>query len=152
MIDFYYNYTYLIDSYVTNDGGLIVTGATNSQDECLGDNCLDAFVMKLNACGEKDWCKIYSVPMDVEEGVSVLQLPNNNYLVQVNYFGYDDANKRIWLFCLDPNGETIWQKVYCQEPTNFYGESGWNTYLVNDDKILITGDCWVSDPLVPQNW
>ena len=45
--------------------------------------------MKLNACGEKEWCKIYSVPMDVDYGADVVQLSNGNYIVLVNYFGFD---------------------------------------------------------------
>ena len=41
----------------TSDGGFIVGGYYNTSD-----NFLDAYAMKFNACGEKEWCTIIPSP------------------------------------------------------------------------------------------
>ena len=139
----------------TQDGGCILIGSTTVIDKCSDLICYDVWIMKLNACGEKDWCKIYSVPMDIDYGADVVQLSNGNYVVLVNYFGYDIAEERIWLFCLSPSGETIWQKVYLTSEHPQWATNGYGYSLLKDDEenLLFTGECVVYDNYVnPTLW
>jgi len=139
----------------TQDGGCILVGSTTVLDKCTDYYCYDVWIMKLNACGEKEWCKIYSVPMDVDYGADVVQLSNGNYIVLVNYFGFDSVEERIWLFCLSPSGETLWQKVYLTSEHPQWATNGYGYSLLKDDEenLLFTGECVVYDNYVnPTLW
>jgi hypothetical protein len=146
------NLVAMISSLLTKDGGILTCGMTTILD---GENCelieetLDAAIVKLNACGEKEWCKIYSVPCDIDYALESFQLANGNYLVLINFFGFDVVDKRVWLFCLSPQGETLWQKVYCQNATDYVSESFFTASMTADSNLIIAGECYVEDPLNP---
>jgi len=54
----------------TNDNGLIVSGVTKKTDSWG-----DPFIMKLNKCGESEWCRIYSVGQNrVDVALSIEQV------------------------------------------------------------------------------
>ena len=139
----------------TVDGGCVLIGSTTVIDKCIDYFCNDVWIMKLNACGEKEWCKIYSVPMDLDYGTDVVQLSNGNYITLVNCFGYDIAEERIWLFCLSPSGETLWQKVYLTSEHPQWATNGYGYSLLKDDdeNLLFTGECVEYDNYVnPTSW
>ena len=111
--------------------------------------------MKLDACGNTDWCKVYSIPMDIDDGADIVQLSNGNLIALVNYFGYDIGEERIWLFCLSPEGETLWQKVYLTSEHPQWATNGYGYTLLKDDEenLLFTGECVVYDNYInPTAW
>ncbi|MCX6272813.1 MAG: hypothetical protein NTU44_16670 [Bacteroidetes bacterium] len=132
------------DSFLTQDNGIISTGTTAKYD-LLGD----VFILKSNACGEKEWCKIYNVPNDVDVGVFLVQLLNGNYLILVSCFGYDIVNERVWLFYLNQNGSTIWQKVYCQNDPKMKNQFPNHLIVTTDGSFLVSGMTDYEDTLVP---
>ena len=139
----------------TKDGGCISTGLTTQVDNCLSYICHDAWIIKFDACGNKEWCKVYSVPMDTDYGVDIVQNDNGNYIALVNLYGTDSIEERIWLFCLSSEGDLIWQKVYLtsehpQWATNGYGHS---LLKDNDGNLFFTGECVVYDNYInPTQW
>ena len=74
----------------TSDHGLIMAGFTTRLDP---EN-YDVFFTKLNVCGEKEWCKIFSTPGNTDFGLKIIQIPDG-YVALVKYF-QDWENKRIW--------------------------------------------------------
>jgi len=114
----------------SGDGSLILSGQLYfPNDESNG------YVMKLNACGDKEWCVIFDII-----GYSLCfenkQLPDGSYMVLA---GHDALNyDRIWLYRLSSEGDLLWQK--CIEPdTNYFDATGYNLLLTNDSCVLVTG-------------
>lgn len=140
-------YLSLNNSFMTFDGGLITIGSSTDLDEYA-----DAFIMKLDACGNSEWCKIYSVPNDLDHGISILQLADGGYLAQINYFGYDLDNKRVWLFRLDPEGDLLWQKVYCTNNPELAHSWGIDLLVAKDSSFLISGTTAVECPVGSGLW
>ncbi|MFH1297558.1 MAG: T9SS type A sorting domain-containing protein [Bacteroidota bacterium] len=135
------------NSDMTYDGGLITIGSTAELDEYY-----DAFIMKLDACGNSDWCKIYSVPNDLDDGVDIVQLPDDGYLALINYYGYDNAYKRVWLFRLDPDGDLLWQKVYCTQNPELAHSWGYKLMVSEDGSFLISGTTAIEYPVGSGLW
>jgi len=113
------------------DGGIVVSGIlqTTSLES-------DGFVLKLNACGEKIWCKQFTRHGGFTFITENIQLPNNEIFILSSHCekNYD----RIWLYRLDSAGNLLWQK--CMEPdTNYFDETGYNLLLTNDSCVLVTG-------------
>ena len=110
------------DVYLTNDGGSIVAGYTNSKD---GDvtgyhDSTDAWVVKLNAQGNIVWEKTlggsgrdiaYSVRQTNDGGYIVAGSTNSN---NGDVSGYHVANGALdaWVVKLDASGNIQWQRCY----------------------------------------
>jgi len=72
--------TSVFDINQTSDGGYIIGGSTDKYDSWG-----DPFIMKLNACIEKEWCRIYTVGQNrFEKTVSIEQIPGG-YIAMVFY-------------------------------------------------------------------
>ena len=133
---------FINNSAVTQDGGAIMIGTTNCIDRCWGDDCLDAWIMKLDACGNKEWCKIFSVPGSVEDGLDIVQLPGGNYVALINYFGYN-PDERFWLFGISADGDLLWQKAFLgTNPDYGYFPWGYNLLKTRDGNLFIGGNTY----------
>ena len=137
-----------------NNMGVIVLGLSiNENDEILvsgsANDQMDGFVLKLNSCGEKLWCKIIDIPGQNFFYNNVL-LPDNGYIIHANHnkFSFD----RIWLYRLDAEGNQLWQK--CMDPdTNYFDETGYNLLLTNDSCVLVTGfNFYIREPGSGLGW
>ena len=135
----YGDVTAVHDIKQTIDNGYILSGSTKKLDPYY-----DPFIMKLNVCGEKEWCKILHLPNNMDFGTRILQLPNGNYIALLTYFSYI-YSERIWLMCFDEAGEVLWKKVYAQEYPFIDSENGYGLLTTSDSSILITGKCYYPD-------
>ncbi len=124
------------DIYQSLDGGYILIGGTKKLDAWY-----DPFIMKLNACGEKQWCNILHLPDNMDFGVRILQLPSHNYIALLSYFSYN-YGERIWLMCFNENGDILWKKVYAQNDPFIIDEDSYSLMYAHDSSILITGSCF----------
>jgi len=89
----------------TSDGGYILLGLYLD----IVYNA-DIFVMKLNACGEKEWQQVFHSygPQDPH---NIYELEDGSFLMEVDQWElFEDPNKRIWVFKLAANGTVIWKK------------------------------------------
>ncbi|MCK4677736.1 MAG: T9SS type A sorting domain-containing protein, partial [Bacteroidales bacterium] len=136
----YGDVTAVHDIQQTTDGGYILIGDTKKLDAWY-----DPFVMKLNYCGEKEWCKILHLPNNMDFGTRILQLPNGNYIALLTYFSYV-YSERIWLMCFDEAGSILWKKVYAQTEPDIINEDGFHLLLTADNSVLITGIGSYPDP------
>lgn len=122
-------------------GGWVIAGSTTKYDSWY-----DPFVVKLNSCGEIEWCKLFHTANSPDFAVDVLALPEGGYMALVRYFGYDLMNQRIWLFKLDDTGEIIWQKLFAQADPKLFAEDGSEMIITSESDILITGWCYYPNP------
>jgi hypothetical protein len=117
----------------TPDGGLIICGSTQ---QFYND---DGFMMKLDACGQKEWCNIYKSPGNNDYSIKVYALSEGGYIMNFAYWGYDLANKRIWLFKLDEGGNPVWQNLYGTD-TSYINEHAYDMIITPDSGYLLTGE------------
>lgn len=115
-----YQYEFASAIIQTNDGGYAIVGSVMFDTDTLamyGEN-YDAFVYKVNSVGEVEWNKhLGGSQRDGAE--SIIQLPDNSYLVAANTASYDrDVSHYIggwqdaWLIHLDPSGKIISEKCF----------------------------------------
>jgi len=137
---YYNNGTIVDDVNQTNDGGFIISGATKQTD--FGG---DPYIMKLNSCGENEWCRIYNIGKDrFDVALSIEQIPGG-YIAYV-FYGYELTSKnKLHLYRLDANGDLIWQQMYAQCDTSFLGAAGEHMMLTPDYHYLISGYCYYPD-------
>ena len=125
----------LLDMIKTKDNGLAIIGGTTKYDSDF-----DPMIIKLNYCGEIEWCKVFHSPDTYNTGINIREL-NNGYISLIKYHGNDVSNKRIFLFRLDETGEILWQNVYAQNDPLIWNEEGYGLLLTSDSNFIITGAC-----------
>ncbi len=127
---------YFLDFDETIDNGLIISGATAQQDI---EN--DPLFVKLNPCGEIEWCRIF-LSDGFNAGNSVISIDNDEFLGMMRYYGNDSQNFRISLVKMDPTGEPLWIKHLAQEDSTIFNEDGYYLYLTSDSNYLVSGRCF----------
>jgi hypothetical protein len=136
----------LLGVSINESDEILVSGAIMSS---YNIEICNGFVLKLNQCGEKIWCKIFDIPGQNLCWNNIL-LSDNGYIIHTNnnQYNYD----RIWLYRLDSEGTLLWQK--CMEPdTNYFDETGYNLLLTNDSCVLVTGfDYFIREPGSGLGW
>jgi len=132
--------TGVFDVNQTNDNGFIISGGTKKTDSWG-----DPFIMKLNSCGESEWCRIYtSTPDTFDYANSIYPIPGG-YIAYIYRTGYLYANDHIHLFKLDSNGDLLWQQQYAQSDSLFVGAAGEDMMVTTDYHYLISGICYYPD-------
>ncbi|MFH0917076.1 MAG: S-layer homology domain-containing protein [bacterium] len=91
----------------TGDGGYILAG----EQFHIGGIDADAWVVKTDASGKKQWSKVYG---GVEDGYAgaVFALPGGGYLVGGVTWPQGQSGGDLWLFTLSPSGDQLWELVY----------------------------------------
>jgi len=124
----------------TTDGGYVIAGSTH-----MYDSWGDPFIMKLNLCGESDWCRIYTTVIDTfDYATSIYPIPGG-YIAHIYRTGYLYANDHIHLFRLDQNGDILWQQQYALSDPLFVGAAGEHMMVAPDYHYLINGYCYYPD-------
>jgi hypothetical protein len=129
----------------TNDGGYIMVGTSRSHDgDVSGTNYdYDAWILKIDAGGNKQWSKVYG-GTDADYGISIAKAADGGY-VMAGYtlsvkgdFSANQGTADIWVLKTDGNGEKQWSKLF--------GGSGYDvTQSVTpapDGGYLLSGYTW----------
>ncbi len=97
-------------------------------------------VIKLNACGEKVWCKNLYNPDFYFGYFTDAMLLDNGDLLGLAYYPDEDQHDIIFLFCLSPDGQYKWKKSYasCDNYPNFAQRIG-NALDKFGDTYIISG-------------
>jgi len=127
----------------TTDGGLIEIGMTDK----LQPGHTDPLIIKINSCGEREWCKIYKAPNSSCWGQDIKIVPGGGYVALVSDWKSDEQ-QQIWLFKLDTFGEVIWAQAYATDPA-FSSEVPFSLLKTTDSCMLITGQAYYPDPTYP---
>ncbi|MDT8393864.1 MAG: T9SS type A sorting domain-containing protein [Bacteroidales bacterium] len=133
-----------------NDGINIYGLALNIENDLffVGRNSLvgdypDPMIMKLNVCGEKEWCKIFSSPgyTDYYRGLCTTSDGGCATIMLGESLGDKD-----YLCRFSKEGELLWQYYY--PPTT--GQTGLertkHLILTPDQGFLMSGSCYYSNP------
>jgi hypothetical protein len=124
----------------TDDGGYLLSGGTTSVVELNGD----PFYIKLNACGEKEWCKVFHSETPYDFGIRTYQVPGEDaYISLVSSWGNVGPGTEmqgIWLFKINNYGEIIWMKnIFDQVHPDAWNEMPKNMFLAQEEKLIIYG-------------
>ncbi|MBP6872793.1 MAG: T9SS type A sorting domain-containing protein [Bacteroidales bacterium] len=124
----------LTRSEITTDNGLIFSGGTTKY---TGD--FDPLFVKMNTCGEVEWCRVLSSP-GYNLALEIINLPDNTYMGLLQYYGEGDTYARSNLIKLDQIGEPVWIQKLAQEDSTIINEELYNLLYSSDSNIIISGD------------
>lgn len=126
----------------TPDGGMVVIGFTDT----LSYTNWNPFIIKLDACGNTEWCRIYCPGNEhFDYGNRIISLADNSFLALFTLWINGQGRESTWLYHLDENGSVIWEQTYFQSDTLITPYWNESLYLTSDDKYLITGTCYTPD-------
>lgn len=92
----------------TTDGGYIIAGLTEA--DILDDD--NAYLVKTDASGEKEWSKKFGKTPDLDGGTCVQQTTDGGYIL-VGYthsYGAEDFN--VWMIKTDSSGDEEWSTTF----------------------------------------
>jgi hypothetical protein len=127
----------------TYDNGYIIGGTTSAIN-----NQYDIFLLKLNYCGEEEWCSInYTSNVNDDLGWCIQPLPDSTYIFLSEF---NDLTHRIHLYHFDNIGNIIWHNYYLPDSLLF-DENGYRL-LIDKDGYIITGMGFYPDPGQSGGW
>lgn len=115
----------------TNDNGFLIIGTSNDNLQ----NDYNILLIKTDSLGNHKWTKTYG-GTDWDFGYSLIQLPDNGFLIAGNTFSYGSGDGDIILIKTNSNGDTLWTNVF---GSNFYEELS-QVFISLDGQYLITGN------------
>lgn len=129
----------------TSDGKIYLAGTTYSYSEQS-----DVIIMKLNTCGEKEWCKVI-----IEDGynyaTAMVTTPDDGLAVLLAYMQWPVEGDRICLAKFDKDGNLNWLQRYNSADTSLNNEDAYDLTISPDGGFIITGACYYKDPNNPSN-
>jgi hypothetical protein len=129
-----------------NHGEIYLSGSTSYYDPYR-----DPIVIKLNSCGEKEWCRVFNTPGNYDYSQDILCTNEGGCVVLLNNTGPDSNyyGERVAFAKLSAGGELIWQKGYNSPDTNSKGEILFDLLETPDRGFLMTGYIYYEDPTFP---
>ena len=137
-----------VDIKVTDDGGYIIAGITNSDDGDVsgfhgvaGSDNYDIWIIKIDSLGTIEWQRCLggtdyelNPKLTITEDVSYLIngfAASNNGDVSGNhsYPGFADG----WLIKLSSEGELLWQQCF----GSLDSEGLWDVYIISDTEMML---------------
>jgi hypothetical protein len=129
------NFTHADVIEKTVDNGIILCGSTTIYNPPQ----TDPYIMKLNPCGDVEWCKVLVLDTAGDIGISVKQMSDGSYLLCTILYGSFPDNI-INLFKFDSGGNPVWRKIYNHDSI-INSEFIENMY-VDDSTVLLSGYCY----------
>jgi len=130
------------DITIDKEGDIFLVGSTSYYNEID----YDPFILKLNNCGEKEWCKVF-----YEEGlnfsISVIATQDGGCVTLLGYLGY--FADMICLVKFDSQGQLIWKHCYNSTDTSLNNQDAKDLIKCPDGGYLISGSCYYQDPDPP---
>jgi len=107
------------DAVETNNGGLLMVGASESNDFDITDDkgSYDFWAVRLSENGDKLWTKSFG-GSEIDIGYAVTKTLDGNYIMVGDTRSSDKdvtishGNADAWVIKFDDNGNKIWQKSY----------------------------------------
>jgi hypothetical protein len=114
----------------TSDGGLIVTGSSNS----WGASFFDAFLLKLDASGNQQWRRLYGGG-SFEAGFCVREAADGGFIMFGQTHSIGEGQGDFYLVKTTKNGTLEWEKTYGGE----LPEEGRYLALTSDGGYIMVG-------------
>jgi len=128
---------------MNSDGSLYLCGSEKKQDEYT-----DPIIIKLDSCGEKEWCKIFYTPGILDYAFHILATVDGGCVVLL-FSGKDPIIDRLCLVRFDSEGHLTWKECYTSTDTSVWAPFGQSVLQTLDIGFLITGYCGYEDPNQP---
>ena len=128
----------------TPDGGLVVVGISNEANvKC------DPFIVKFDACGDKEWCKIFPAPWGLASPDDVTVDSSGYILMLVNQY-YMLPDRAVHIFKLRPDGNIVYTKPFVSN-LNYPTDVVWGRQIIilQNGDYLITGTVYWENPWGP---
>jgi hypothetical protein len=122
----------------TSDGGLILAGGTNKYDI----NNQDPILIKLNACGELDWCSVIHTQGRYDFATRCKPTLEGGYVMLTMY---SDPSKIVNLFKFNSEGNLLWKKNYHPD-TLIFDEEPWDVRADEDGYLISSMSYYSSYP------
>ncbi len=110
----------------------------------------EPIIMKLNACGAKEWCKIFDLDPDVSRyslGLDLCVADNGDVAFLYGYANEDLIHDRVCLARFSDTGDLLWKNCYNINDTVAMGNDSPRTVITTPDNgFLITGFAQYSNP------
>jgi hypothetical protein len=127
----------------TPDGGFLLSGSTDLMEGSYGD----AFFMKLDACGNKEWCNVihnYNNDNPYDYGSAIYPIPNEDaYIGLITNWGIllpPDSIQGIWLIKLNNLGHAVWIKnIFDQVQPSTFNEMPYGMFISAEGNLIIYG-------------
>lgn len=133
---------------VNSVGNIFLAGNTS-----YFDSLNDPIVMKLNSCGEKEWCIDFNTPNHFDYAYTIVALEDGGCVVLLRYTGVPSyQSDRICLARIDTEGKLLWKKCYNSLDTNIINEDSWSLLSTPDYGFLISGNCDYLDSVTNLYW
>ncbi|MCK9219850.1 MAG: T9SS type A sorting domain-containing protein [Bacteroidales bacterium] len=129
---------------LSTDGSIACIGGSNK----LNNNCLDPLIVKLNGCGEKEWCKIYNSNNCNSFGMDINAIQGGGYVALISQW-LNNTQSDVWLFRLNDSGNVIWSQKYVSNTNIFWSPDPESLMRTSDSCFLITGNSYTPDSLTP---
>ncbi|MDY0102905.1 MAG: hypothetical protein RBS07_08180, partial [Lentimicrobium sp.] len=126
----------------TKDGGSIICTAQGSS--YFGD----IGIIKLDACGDLEWCKVFRTDGQPDWGVEIQQLNDGGFVMLTQGYQATTNNPKIHLFRLNHLGEVLWIEPYATTTNNPYVgyNQPYDLVTTPDEDFFISGLCyWCED-------
>ncbi|MFA8300108.1 MAG: T9SS type A sorting domain-containing protein [Hyphomicrobiales bacterium] len=119
------------------------------QQDCKGNiylagsrhdtNTKDPYIMKLNPCGEKLWCRVFHNPDNHADFISELKLlPDGDPVMTIRYHN-GPMDQRITLARLNAEGNLEYKVSFGKKNDRIFNEDDTNIALLPNNQILVTG-------------
>ena len=112
----------------TNDQGFIITGH-------VWNSRMDILVIKTDSNGNREWVKEYGELWKDDEGYSIHQTIENQYLLTGYTESYGNGDTDIYLMKLNSTGDPVWSKTFGGDDH----DRGFSSDLTTDGGVIITG-------------
>jgi hypothetical protein len=137
----------LFDMGQDHSGDTYMCGITGSYDPDR-----DPLIIKLDSCGEKQWCRVFYTENNYDYASNLTVLRDGDVIIILNL-----TNPELWVdpICLaklSSNGELIWKQCYTTSDTSQRNETTSDLICTPDHGFLITGFCYYEDPTFPNHW
>lgn len=136
-----------LDLAQDNFGNTYLGGSTKAYDP-EGD----PLIMKLNSCGEKEWCKVFYTENNHDFSSCLTLTSDGSVALALNYTNPEPNVERICLTKLNEEGGVLWKQCYTSNDTCQREELSLDLLQTPDEGFLITGWCYYEDPTIPHHF
>lgn len=138
-----------------NDGGFVLSGASESQDFDISDGkgSYDFWVLKISAEGDLIWERSFG-GTGIEQAQSIVKTVDNGYLVVGKTNSTDGdiskskGNSDLWVVKINDSGKMVWEKTF--GGSDF--EDAESIIALQSGGYVITGNTKSSDDEVAENF
>ncbi len=135
---------------MNSDKDIYLSGLTTIEDPY---GYADPMLIKLNQCGEKEWCRIFPSVNHVDYGYDLCTTPDGGCAMILTYTGLDFINDRVCLARFADNGDFLWKKCYnASDTVAMDSEECTDLILTPDNGFLLTGWCYYANPGDTLGW